>query len=509
MLTTGVPGDPEKYTRDRKKKKMKLQMDGPFPVLPEAPAEHPESAGDLQLMIREFMSVHYRLACGKESTTPWSSMWKHQSTLWDSDMWPSDIMVKDPSKIVLNDCRSIVGLWRQRQAGGASETFRFNFYIDSNGLQPSKYVILTPAGHLLASTPITPAENVEPSPAEPVRIAQETVTMASPSLTPFAINNPNDSVFDVALVDQSTDEVMPQPGSGVSVLRPSALLGPMGVACPAATSPPLIDSPLPDDDTVGETEAPFVNPHSPSGPDVESDPPLGNRKKKPSAAVYSDEEGSSDPSSDNDEARSQRCRAVIAQLALAPLSPQLLDEDAGTLPPRYNKGKKATDKRSSRKDAPPAAHVSTHMADGDARDLPSAGANQRVNVTYEPPTFRTITSGPFLINDGVGRAGVNQGPLAVGDEDNADPHLAAGAETNPVQRPRSKPKPKPRKRQTTLIEGGTIPSETPAEQREREDNLFIVRKSGRTHKPKYNIAPPAQLRLEKEREVNKRKGNHT
>ena len=65
------------------------------------------------------------------------------------------------------------------------------------------------------------------------------------------------------------------------------------------------------------------------------------------------------------------------------------------------------------------------------------------------------------------------------------------------------------KAQTTLIEGGTIPSETPAEQREREDNLFIVRKSGRTHKPKYNIAPPAQLRLEKEREVNKRKGNHT
>lgn len=105
----------------------------------------------------------------------------------------------------------------------------------------------------------------------------------------------------------------------------------------------------------------------------------------------------------------------------------------GHSPPRYNKGKKATDKRSLRKDPPPAAHVSTHMADGDTRDLPSAGANQRVNITYETPTFRTITSGQFLINDGVGRAGVNQGPLAVGGEDNADPHLAAGAETNPVQ----------------------------------------------------------------------------
>ena len=413
---------------------MKLQMDGPFPVLPDAPAEHFESAGELQLMIREFMSVHYRLACGKESTTPWSSMWKHQSTLWDSDMWPSDIIVRDPSKIVLNDCRSIVALWRQRQAKGASETFRFNFYINSNGLHPSKLSITTPLGDLRASRDITPAETVQRSPAERAMIQREG-EIAVPPASPF-------------------------------------------------------HTPIPEDDTAGERGLPSVDPHSPLSPDVESDPPLGNRKKKRPAAVYSDEEGSSDPSSDNSEARSRRQRAVISQLALAPLSPQNSDQDVETLPPRYNKSKKSNNKRTSRKNAPPAANIQTDVAAG------------------HTPNFRTITSGQSLANGGVAGARVNHDALAIGDEGNANLPLAVGGETS-VERPRPKPKPKPRKKQAALIDGGTIPGETPAEQRDREDNLFIVRKSGRTHKPKYNIAPPAQLRLEKEREVNKRKGNHS
>ena len=416
---------------------MKLQMDRPFPVLPNAPAEHSESAGELQLMIREFMSVHYRLACGKESTTPWSSMWKHQSTLWDSDMWPSDIMVKDPSKIVLNDCRSIVALWRQRQAEGASETFRFNFYIDSNGLQPSKYCIMTPVGHLPASRSITPAESGQQSPAAPPIIERE-----------------------------------------------------REIAVPPATPSLAIHTPLSEHNTIGGPELRSLGPHSPAAPDVESDPPLENRRKKRPAAVYSDEEGSSDPSSDNSEARSRRQRAVVSQLALAPPSPQQSDHDAETLPPRYNKGKKSSDKRSSQKGAPPAANMHGEVAAG------------------HTPTFRTITSGKRPVNDGVDGARVNEDALTVADKDIAELPLAVGGETS-VEKPRPKPKPKPRKKQGTLIDGGAMPSETPAEEREREDNLFIVRKSGRTHKPKYNIAPPAQLRLEKEREVNKRKANNS
>lgn len=157
VMNTGVAGDPEKYTRDRKKKKMKLQMDGPFPLSPNAPPEHSESAGVMQLMIRKFMTLHYRLACGKETTTLWNSMGKHQSKLWGDDMWPSDVMVKDLSKIILPDCRKIIGLWRQHQAqSGATETFRFNFYIDSEGLQPSIYSITTPPTWLFLLHPSEP-----------------------------------------------------------------------------------------------------------------------------------------------------------------------------------------------------------------------------------------------------------------------------------------------------------------------------------------------------------------
>jgi len=57
----------------------------------------------------------------------------------------------------------------------------------------------------------------------------------------------------------------------------------------------------------------------------------------------------------------------------------------------------------------------------------------------------------------------------------------------------------------TLADQTTIENETPGEQQEREDNLFIVR---HTPKPKYNVAPPAKLCLEKEREANKKKGNN-
>jgi hypothetical protein len=144
---------------------MKFEMDGELPLLPDAPAVSHEKTELLQVMIREFMALHYQLACGKELTsTPWTSIAKQQVRLWDSDMWPSGVIIQDPSKIVLGDCQNIVALWRRRQAhGGSSYTFRFNFYINSEGLQPAIYREFTPpesqkvaptAGHILA-TPST------------------------------------------------------------------------------------------------------------------------------------------------------------------------------------------------------------------------------------------------------------------------------------------------------------------------------------------------------------------
>ena len=75
---------------------------------------------------------------------------------------------------------------------------------------------------------------------------------------------------------------------------------------------------------------------------------------------------------------------------------------------------------------------------------------------------------------------------------------SAGGDIQHV-RNRIKPKPKPLKKKAKA--DVLIDDETQEEQRMREDNLFIVRKSGCMHKPKYNIALPAQLRLEKEREA--------
>jgi len=199
---------------------MQLQMDGPFLVLPPAPVEQSVSAGILQVMIHEFMTLHYRLACGKETTAPWGSMVQHQSSLWDSTMWPSSVMVKDPSKMLLGDCRKVVGLWRQHQAeGGASETFRFNFYIDSEGLQPSIYQNLTSAvqlqvipagqsqGTLTGQSQGTPVGRTEGYPMGQRIIALETAQVVSPPMTTSVVGNPCEAAFTIPTEDQATREV--------------------------------------------------------------------------------------------------------------------------------------------------------------------------------------------------------------------------------------------------------------------------------------------------------------
>ena len=501
-MNTGVAGDPEKYTRDRKKKKMKLQMDGPFPLLPNAPPEHSESAGVMQLMIREFVTLHYQLACGKETTTPWNSMGKHQSKLWDDDMWPSDVMVKDPSKITLPDCRKIIGLWRQRQAqSGASETFRFNFYIDSEGLQPSIYSITTPPTRLFLLRPSEPLYTM----------GELNMPAATPPPSTRGISVP--TATSPPIVQDMPSPTATPPLTITEMTLPTAIppLSIQEIRLPTARTQ------LPDqnlvfhNDPVRQPDLPPEHPHShSSAPDIESDPPIAKQKKKQLAAVYSDQEGSSDPSTDNPEARAQRRRALISHLSLAPASPHQSDEDAEILPPRYNKkGKKqVTNKRNLRKKAPAAAVIHSEVAAGAPPAIPSIVASRSSNQTDHAHTFRAILPSQSPVNDSVLNSGTHEDGLIGRDQGISELPVSDSGDINALERIKIKPKPKPRKKQTNLADGSTVVTETAAEQREREDNLFIVRKSGRTHKPKYNVAPPAQLHLEKEREANKRKGNH-
>ncbi|EDQ98900.1 uncharacterized protein LACBIDRAFT_335564 [Laccaria bicolor S238N-H82] len=75
------------YTRPRQKRKAPhFDLDGGLPVLPLAPEDRAESGNLLKSLIREFMTIHYRLASGKPSVVvSWFCLDEHRNTLWEKD----------------------------------------------------------------------------------------------------------------------------------------------------------------------------------------------------------------------------------------------------------------------------------------------------------------------------------------------------------------------------------------------------------------------------------------
>lgn len=464
---------------------MKLEMDGQFPLLPSAPAVGHEKTEHLQLMIREFMAVHYQLASGKEAAkTPWSSIAKYQSRLWDSEMWPSGVMVQDPSKIVLSDCQKIVTLWRERQAdGGASHTFKFKFYLNSQGLQPGIYPTFTPtaapiaAPTALAPTALTPTALLPTAPiAAPAALTPTALTLTALLPTPPAgvniVSSPQmaESLFRAPSLPPHDMEFRDADGG----LERDAEVGhgtppDTGVATlPMVTDPNLV----PGGFGVGQD--------LPEEP--ESDPPLrkGKQRKQYTMPSSGDE---SDPTSEPGGREGQRKNNHELQRSLRNISPEPTYENDESLPPRLAaKGRRKGKKAKSRRNAPAAE---TSGGEDDTRPIQETVSKR---VSKPNPRKKTKTDKPT--------AGNTHEDTAGGKDDTAPIQLQNSG--------RIKPKPKPVKKRT---DKGKV-HETQAEELEREDNLFIVRKSGRAPKPKFNVAPPPQLRLEKEREANRNKENN-
>ena len=464
-----MPGNREKSTSGRKKKKMKFQMEGSLPLLPSAPADTYENTEVLQLMIREFMAIHYQLACGKPSTsTPWTSITKHQSRLWDSDMWPSGVIVKDPSKIVLGDCRDIVSLWRERQAqGGPSHVFRFKFYINSEGLQRAK------------SPGSTPPVEEEGIPTVSHIFPPQRAMVISPGISITQQNSSPTCPFQDRLTGHTTHTI--EQGHPIEIETPSVpQWHPIECETPLVTrevTPPVIrpgrlgvvpDMPSDNRDqtvptvrlTLGESGALPVERQVDSPEPVESDPPLRKGKERKRSKTPCTDEDTSDVSTESGGRKNQQKTNLALQKSLANMSLEPAHENEEPLPPRLEKkSRKKVRGKGKRK----------------GKKAPSA----------------TRWSG--------------DDPDSDREESAPQPIAAGGSRDN--ERGRIKPKPKPKKKETK-IDIPRTDNETLEEQREREDNLFIVRKSARIHKPKYNFAPPAQLRLEKEREANKSKGNN-
>ena len=467
-----------KYT-SRKKKKMKFQMDGHFPLLPYAPpAATQEKAEVLQVMIREFIGIHYQLACGKESSmTPWGAMAKHQSMIWDADVWPSGVTVQDPSKIVLGDCQKIVTLWRERQAqGGASYTFKFNFYLHSEGLRPAIYSLPAPAvlpqGALtsLLILPQSPIVVSSPHIADSSLLACSTEHQIPPTLLHEAVRDHN-----ILLMEEHRRRTHIQTPPDTSEVN-------------LHTGRHSIDEALGSGGEIYLPEEP------------ESDPPVEKGKQKKKDKALSTGEESSDVTTDPDGRKSRRSKQLRLQRSLVNMTPEPVYDNDDSLPPRLGKKNrsKVARKANTRRPAPPPLGQRNDDTGGDLLDDTAGGDNDDRHILRQSSAI-----GPRQLEqlnaDNRPNAGRVDAELQVEHREEIL-HVPAAGGGEPSVRNRIKPRPKPLKKPATSI---PIDDETQEEQRVREDNLFIVRKSGRTHKPKYNIAPPAQLRLEREREASR------
>ncbi|KAG1859083.1 hypothetical protein C8R48DRAFT_774894 [Suillus tomentosus] len=85
-------------------------------------------------MIRSFLTIHYRICCGKRKVpVPWSDIMKRQSRFISSTYLPDDIKITDPSKMQWNEANTLLECWLDRQDNQVGVTLKFKVWIDDKG----------------------------------------------------------------------------------------------------------------------------------------------------------------------------------------------------------------------------------------------------------------------------------------------------------------------------------------------------------------------------------------
>ena len=564
-MRSNVPAENRTASQERDNKKILLRREGNLPILPPPPVNGHEHCETLQGMIREFITIHYQLASGKVTSTPWTSLAAHQSILWDSQMWPAGVMVRDPSKIVVRDCQKIVELWRARQSeGGAKHAFRFKVYPVSDGVQPAIYNTSPDTLHTPAmGTPTVGPPTVEQS--DSTHLPSGRHSTPSALTVPAAVNPPTvqPSISnDVPSVMPSTPAAPANSPTGQVPISPGVMEPPNRVTLmasstdimqlPSIPTPAITPQPV---TALRKNPVPYSNPpmltahvmgRIPGGDkEVESDPSLNRR-----IIGYEPE---SDPSTNEDAdprlGIQVRLRGALAARSLE----QTSENNHEDLPPRL--GRKKTKSLPRKRKATTRKEISSRNEDNSLTDNEEDMAEEHHLPQRKRKQTRPLSPHSMSDNTPVGAGRPRRQRRAELTSQDAHPEDTPSAALNgkkrgrpqirtthvtekSLSRPHSKsdndasvgPKNqkhsgKPPAVQRTAPTGTTPPpvggkrrprpikklatasiqndnnGQTEQEQRDEEDAMFTVkRQSGRPPKPKYNVAPPAQLRLEKERE---------
>ncbi|KAG1748866.1 uncharacterized protein EDB91DRAFT_1311808 [Suillus paluster] len=77
-------------------------------------------------IIRSFLTIHYRMCCGKlKVPVPWSNIMKGQSRFISSTYLPDGTQIMEPSKMHRDKAISLLECWLDRQDNQVSLTFQF------------------------------------------------------------------------------------------------------------------------------------------------------------------------------------------------------------------------------------------------------------------------------------------------------------------------------------------------------------------------------------------------
>ncbi|KAG1726510.1 uncharacterized protein EDB91DRAFT_1086744 [Suillus paluster] len=85
-------------------------------------------------VIWSFLTIHYRMCCGKlKVPVPWSDIMKGQSRFISSTYLPDGTQIMEPSKMHRDEAISLLECWLDRQDNQVSPTFQFKAWIDDKG----------------------------------------------------------------------------------------------------------------------------------------------------------------------------------------------------------------------------------------------------------------------------------------------------------------------------------------------------------------------------------------
>ncbi|KAG0691744.1 hypothetical protein DFH29DRAFT_1010306 [Suillus ampliporus] len=82
-------------------------------------------------IIQSFLTIHYRICCGKPKVpVPWSNIMKGQSRFISSTYLPDGTQIMEPSKMHRDAADTLLECWLDRQENQVGLTFKFKAWID-------------------------------------------------------------------------------------------------------------------------------------------------------------------------------------------------------------------------------------------------------------------------------------------------------------------------------------------------------------------------------------------